>query len=117
MNKYIQFIKWVKDFMLYLGNLSEKIKLALRHVFPIMITTIMRFLQTIFISALFTVQTKVVKKNGNQKPSKNRRMGMGGGPRGVWNHGVIGRDFNYVENQYIVQGPMIMNCHQCGIQG
>ena len=106
--------------MLHLENLSEKIKLALRHVFPIMITTIMRFLQTIFISALFTVQTKVVKKNGNQKPSKNRRMGMGGGgrgggPRGVWNHGVIGRDFNYIEKQYVIRGAGIGICENCKV--
>ena len=72
-------------------------------------------------SALFNVQKKIVR-TGKKGSSKNRMMGVGrggggGGPRGIWNHGVIGRDFNYVENQYIVQGPMIMNCHQCGIQG
>ena len=64
-------------------------------------------------------------RTGKQGSSKNRMMGVGrggggggrGGMRGIWNHGVIGRDFNYIENQYIVQGPTIMNCWSCGVQG
>ena len=57
-------------------------------------------------------------RTGKQGSSKNRMMGVGrggggGGMRGIWNHGVIGRDFNYVENQYILQGPGIMNCNNC----
>ena len=72
------------------------------------------------VSALFNVQKKMVR-TGKQGSSKNRMMGVGrggggggrGGMRGIWNHGVIGRDFNYVENQYILQGPGIMNCNNC----
>ena len=39
-----------------------------------------------------------------------------GGMRGIWNHGVIGRDFNYVEKQYVINGPGIGVCNYCGIQ-